>query len=52
MDANEKGIKLKDVIKMFVIYHIGPGDNIRNDNNDPNIKLLNKQGEIITIPYN
>ena len=51
MDANEKGIKLGDVSKMFAVYHIGPGDNITNDENDPRIKLLNKQGEIITIPY-
>ncbi|MCK9282488.1 MAG: hypothetical protein M0P71_17880 [Melioribacteraceae bacterium] len=52
MDANEKGIKLKEVSKLFAIYHIGPGDKITNDNNDHRIKLLDKQGEIITIPYN
>jgi L-ascorbate metabolism protein UlaG (beta-lactamase superfamily) len=51
MNANEKGIKLKDVSKMFAIYHIGPGDHITKDDNDPRIKLLDKQGEIITIPY-
>jgi ribonuclease BN (tRNA processing enzyme) len=51
MDANEKGIKLRDVSKMFAIYHIGPGDNITIDENDHRIKMLNKQGEIITIPY-
>ena len=51
MDASEKGIKFGEVSKMFAIYHIGPGDRITNDNNDPKIKLLNKQGEIITIPY-
>lgn len=51
MDANEKGIKLGNVSKMFAIYHIGPGDRITNDIKDPKIKLLNKQGEIITIPY-
>ncbi|MDP2235268.1 MAG: hypothetical protein Q8J88_02435 [Bacteroidales bacterium] len=50
MDAYEKGIKLGNASKMFAIYHIGPGDRITNDNNDPKIKLLNKQGEIITIP--
>jgi len=50
-DANEKGIKLGNVSKKFAIYHIGPGDRITNDNNDPKIKLLNKQGEIITIQY-
>jgi len=36
---------------MFAVYHIGPDDNITNDENEPRIKLLNKQGEIITIPY-
>jgi L-ascorbate metabolism protein UlaG (beta-lactamase superfamily) len=51
MDANEKGIKLGNAIKMFAIYHIGPGDHITNENNDPKIKLLNKQGEIIIITY-
>jgi len=51
MNANEKGIMLKTSSKMLAIYHIDPGDRITNDNNDPKIKLLNKQGEIITIPY-
>ncbi len=51
MDANEKGIKLGDVSKMFAVYHIGPGDHITNDDINPRIKLLNKQGEIIPIPY-
>jgi hypothetical protein len=51
MDANEKGIKLTDVSKMFAIYHIGPGDSINKDGNDPRIKLLDKQGEIIIVPY-
>lgn len=51
MDANEKGIKLIDVCKMFAIYHIGLRDHITNDELDPRIKLLVKQGEIITIPY-
>lgn len=51
LDANEKGIKIGDVSKMFAIYHIGPDDRITNDKNNPKIKLLNKQGEIITIPY-
>jgi len=49
MDANEKGIKLGNVSKMFAVYHIGPGDHITNDDINPKIKLLNKQGEIITI---
>ena len=50
-DANEKGIKLREICKMFAIYHIGPLDKITNDDNDPIIKLMNKQGEIIKIPY-
>jgi L-ascorbate metabolism protein UlaG (beta-lactamase superfamily) len=50
-NANANGIKLKDNCKMLAVYHIGPGDHITNDNNDPRIKLLDKQGEIITIPY-
>ncbi len=51
MDANKNGIKLGDVSKMFAVYHIGPGDHITNDDANPQIKLLNKQGEIITIAY-
>ncbi|NOR87153.1 MAG: hypothetical protein GQ527_06045 [Bacteroidales bacterium] len=51
MDANRKGIKLGDVSNMFAVYHIGPRDKITNDKNEPRMKLLNKQGEIITIPY-
>ncbi|MCK9450261.1 MAG: hypothetical protein M0Q90_01105 [Bacteroidales bacterium] len=49
MDAKEKGIKLGDIIKMFAIYHIGPQDNI-NITGDK-VKMLDKQGEIIKIPY-
>jgi phosphoribosyl 1,2-cyclic phosphodiesterase len=49
MDANEKGVKLGVISKMFAVYHIGPDDNITNE--DPKIILLNKQGEIIKIPY-
>ncbi|AEA43006.1 MBL fold metallo-hydrolase [Fluviicola taffensis] len=48
-DAGEKGIKLQDVSKLFAIYHIGPRDKITSDN--PKIKLLDKQGELITISY-
>ena len=49
MDANKKEIKLGDVSNMFAIYHIGPLDsvNITGDN----VLMLDKQGEIITIPY-
>ena len=50
LDAREKGIKLRDHIKMFGIYHIGLKDKITTDA-DPQFKLLDKQGEIITIPY-
>lgn len=48
-DAAEKGIKLQDISRMFAIYHIGPRDKITTDN--PKIKLLDKQGELITISY-
>ena len=51
MDANQKGLNLVEISKMYAIYHIGQNDNITNDENNPQIKLLNKQGEIITIPY-
>jgi len=50
-DARDKGIKLGAISKMYAIYHIGPNDKITNDKKDPQIKLLDKQGEIITIPY-
>ena len=48
-DAKEKGIKLGTLSKMFAIYHIGPNDDITNS--DPQIKLLNKQGDTIEIKY-
>lgn len=48
-DAMEKSVKLQDISKMLVIYHIGPRDKITTDN--PKIKLLDKQGERIAIPY-
>jgi len=51
MDVKEKGLNPYDISPMYAIYHIGPNDNITNDANDPQIKLLNKQGEIIKIPY-
>lgn len=51
MDAMEKGINLSEISKMFAVYHIGPHDRITNDAGDPKIRLLNKQGELITIPY-
>lgn len=49
-DAQEKGIKLGPISKMYAIYHIGPKDIITSEPSDPKIKLLNKQGEVITIP--
>lgn len=51
MDAREKGIELDEISKLFAVYHIGPRDQITNDAADPKIKLLDKQGEVITIPY-
>jgi L-ascorbate metabolism protein UlaG (beta-lactamase superfamily) len=49
LDANNKAVKLNEICKMFAVYHIGPGDKITAE--DPRIKLLDKQGEIITIAY-
>ncbi len=48
-DAIKKGYKLKDRIKNFAIYHVGTKDKITPDKNDERIKLLDKQGEVITI---
>lgn len=50
-DAIEKEIKLRETVRIFVIYHIGPRDKITTDGSDPQIKLLDKQGERFTIPY-
>ena len=50
MDAKEKGVDLKNLSKMYAIYHIGPKDKITTDGTNQQLKLLNKQGEIITIP--
>lgn len=50
-DAIEKEIKLRENVRMFAIYHIGPRDHITTDGTDPQIKLLNKQGEQFSIPY-
>jgi len=49
MDAIQKDIKLKGNIKHIAVYHIGPNDNITTE--DPQIKLLNTPGEIITLTY-
>lgn len=51
IDAKEKGIKLSEISKMLAIYHIGPRDKITSDGANPKIKLLDKQGERITISY-
>lgn len=51
IDAKNKGINLSSLSKMYVIYHIGPKDKITSDGKDPQLRLLNKQGERITIPY-
>jgi ribonuclease BN (tRNA processing enzyme) len=49
LDANRKNISLKNSIEMFVIYHIGPNDNITFKEEDPRVKMLTKQGEVIVI---
>lgn len=49
IDALRSQISLSEVSKMFAIYHIGPRDKITNEN--PQIKLLDQQGEVITVPY-
>jgi len=46
--AYEQNIKLSG-IENIVVYHIGPRDKITTSN--PKIKLLNTQGEIITVAY-
>jgi hypothetical protein len=46
-DSIEKNIKLD--VKMVGVYHIGPADKITTKN--PKILLLDKQGEVISIPY-
>lgn len=49
-DMNEKGIS-HEITKMYAIYHIGPNDKITYDGSNPKIKLLDKQGEVIKIPF-
>jgi L-ascorbate metabolism protein UlaG (beta-lactamase superfamily) len=49
VNANEKGVKLRNV-KRFAIYHIGPQDKISITGDI--VLMLNKQGEIIKIPFN
>jgi hypothetical protein len=50
VDGMERKVPLNTISKMYAIYHIGPNDNITNDKADPQIKLLDKQGDLITIP--
>jgi L-ascorbate metabolism protein UlaG (beta-lactamase superfamily) len=51
IDATKKGIKLNSVSEMFAVYHIGPKDRITNDPKNLQLKLMDKQGEIIAIPF-
>jgi len=51
MDAKEKEIPVRDISRMIAIYHIGIKDNITTDGEDPQIKLLDRQGEVIRIPF-
>jgi L-ascorbate metabolism protein UlaG (beta-lactamase superfamily) len=46
-DAQRKKIKID--AKRIGVYHIGPGDHITTQ--DPKIWLMDKQGEVISIPY-
>lgn len=50
-DAKANGTDLTKISKMFAIYHIGQKDKITINDNSPQLKLLDKQGEVITIPY-
>jgi hypothetical protein len=49
LDANEKGLNYRSISKLFYIYHIGPKDSITLQPNENQLKLLNKQGEVIRI---
>ena len=46
-DATEKNLKIDT--EMFGLYHIGPRDQISSES--PKILLMDKQGEVICIPY-
>lgn len=48
MDAKEKNIKID--AKMIGVYHLYPGQKVNNQSPEK-IKLLNKQKEVISIPY-
>lgn len=47
--VNAKKNDVKIDAKMFGLYHIGPRDKITSEN--PKIHLMNKQGEVISVPY-
>lgn len=51
MDAKEKNVDLKILSKKYAIYHIGQNDKITLDEKDSQLKLLDKQGDVITIAY-
>lgn len=48
IDSYEKDIEID--AKKFGVYHLYPNEKITNDNPEK-YKLLNKQGEVISIPY-
>ncbi len=47
VNANNEKIKIDT--KMLGVYHIGPGDHISS--NDPKVLVMDKQGEVISVPY-
>ena len=47
MNANAEKIKIDT--KMLGVYHIGPKDKVNSTN--PKILVMDKQGEVISIPY-
>jgi ribonuclease BN (tRNA processing enzyme) len=49
LDAQDKGVKHRSISKLIYIYHIGPKDSIKINPNDEQLKLLNKQGEVIEL---
>jgi len=51
MDAKEKNVDLKNLSKKYAIYHIGPKDRITLDEKDSQLKLLDRQGEVIRISF-
>lgn len=49
LDAQDKGVKHRAISKFIYIYHIGPKDSIKINPNDDQLRLLNKQGEVIEL---